>query len=119
MIGDGNFGNVAALTDVPVYAYMREHNDILGLPQEILGAFDQAGQRCGFDQVVQQMTYPPRGKIQIPGNPELNNYKREDVCFKGNPNTSALIQESVNAVCYGGCATWLTAYNYLTNQKSW
>lgn len=110
---------MAALTDVTVNTYMQEQKDILGLPQEVVGAFDLAGQRCGFDRVVKQLTYPPRDKIKIPGNPELNNYKREDDCFKGNPNTSALIQESVNAVCYGGCATWSTAYNYLMKKRSW
>ncbi len=119
VIGDGNFGNVAALTDVLVNAYMQEQNHILRLPQEILGAFDRADERCGFNDVLKQVTYPPRGKIQIPGNPERNNYKRGDDCFKANPNTSALIQESVDAACYGGCATWSTAYNYLMNKKPW
>lgn len=119
VIGDGNFGNVAALTDVAVFAFLKEQQDLLKLPQEILGAFELADQQCGFDQVIDQITYPPRGKIRIPGNPEQNNYKRDGSCVTSNPNTSSLIQESVNALCLGGCATWQTAYNYLTNQKPW
>ena len=119
MIGDGNFGNVAALTDVTIDAYMQEQNGILELPPEIVGAFNLASKKCGFDRVVNQITYPARGKIRISGNPERNNYKRQDACFEGNLNTPALIQESVNAVCYGGCATWSTAYNYLMKKKPW
>lgn len=110
---------MAALTDVTITAYMQEQNDTLKLPQEVGGAFDLASQTCGFDRVVKQLTYPIRGKINISGNPERNNYKRQKACFNGNPNTSALIQESVNAVCYGGCATWATAYDYLIENKPW
>lgn len=120
VIGDGNFGNVAALTDVTINAYMQEQNVTLELPHELVGAFDLASQKCGFDRVVKKITYPARDKIKISGNPERNNYKRRgNICFKGNLNTSALIQESVNAVCYGGCATWSTAYSYLMKKKPW
>lgn len=120
VIGDGNFGNVAALTDATVNTYMQQHKDTLELSQEVIGAFKLANQHCGFDRVVEQLTYPPRGKIEISGNPELNNYKRQkNFCFSGNPNTSTMIQESVDAVCYGGCATWMTAYSYLMKKNSW
>lgn len=119
MIGDGNFGNVAAATDVTINAYMQEQKDTFKLPQDIASAFDHASQKCGFDQVVKQVTYPVRDKIKIPGNPEQNNYKRQSNCFKGHVDTPANIQESVDAVCYGGCAIGPTAFQYLMKKKRW
>lgn len=119
MIGNGAFGNLAALTDVPAKTYMHKHNNTLRIPNEILKAFDYADQHCGFNEVLKQITYPPRDKIYIPGNPERNNHKRQDACFTQPPKTPALIKESVNALCYGGCATWSTAKNYLTHKRDW
>lgn len=118
-IGDGSFGNYAAQTDVAINAYLHEQKKLLQVPQEILNAFAQADRQCGFDKVLRQITYPPRGRINIPGNPEQNNFKRQEDCFPRNPNTAALINESVNTLCYGGCATWSTASNYLNYTKPW
>lgn len=98
---------------------MHEQNDILKIPQDLLEAFDKADQECGFTKVLQQLKYPPQGKIIIPGNPEGNNYKRQDDCFTRKPDTPALILESVNKLCYGGCATWSTASNYLNHTIPW
>lgn len=118
-IGDGTFGNIAAQSDVAINTYLHEHKKLLQIPHKILTAFDHADRQCGFDKVLRQMTYPPRGKIHIPGNPELNNFKRQDDCFPRDPNTPALVNESVNTLCYGGCATWSTAANYLGYKKPW
>lgn len=118
-IGDGSFGNLAAQTDVAINAYLHEQKKLLQVPQEILNAFDHADRQCGFDKVVRQIRYPPRGKIHIPGAPEGNNFKRQDTCFPRDPDTPSLINESVNALCYGGCATWATASNYLRYKKPW
>lgn len=118
-IGDGSFGNIAAQTDVAIGAYLHEQKKLLQIPQAILNAFDDADRQCGFDKVLRQMTYPPRGKIHIPGSPEQNNFKREDACFSPNPDTPTLINASVNAVCYGGCATWSTASSYMSHKKPW
>ena len=121
VIGDGTFGNVAAQTAVTVTAYMQEQNDTLKLPQEIASTFDHASRECGFDQVIKQITYPVRDTIKIPGNPERRNYKRwiTTDCFKGSLDTPAMIQKSVNAICYGECATEATAYHYLLQKKPW
>lgn len=121
MIGDGNFGNVAASTAVTITAYMQEQKDTIKLPQEIASAFDHASRECGFDQVIKQITYPVHGTIKTPGNPEHDNYKRRVKldCFKGDLDTPAMIQKSVNAICYGECATAATAYNYLLKKRPW
>lgn len=113
------FGNGAALTDVTVGTYIHEQNIILRIPQDLLKAFDKADLQCGFSQVLEQLTYPPRGKIVIPGNPEGDNFKRQDKCFSQKPDTPALILESVNDLCYGRCATWSTANNYLNRSLPW
>lgn len=118
-IGDGSFGNFAAQTDVAINAYLHEQKELLQVPREILHAFNHADRQCGFDKVLRQIQYPPRGNIQISGSPEGNNFKRQDDCFPRNPDTPALINESVNALCYGGCATWSTAANYLQYKKPW
>lgn len=98
---------------------MHEQNSILKIPQAILVAFDKADQQCGFTEVLKQLTYPPHGKIIIPGNPEGANFKRQNQCFPSAPDTPDLVLESVNAVCYGGCATWTTADDYLNHANPW
>lgn len=98
---------------------MHEQNGILKIPHDILAAFDYADRQCGFDRVLEQIQYPPSGKISIPGDPEGGNYKRQDECFPKNPDTPTLINKSVNTLCYGGCATWSTAYDYLRHKKPW
>ncbi|MCJ1348723.1 hypothetical protein MMC31_006956 [Peltigera leucophlebia] len=116
-IGDGLFANAAALTDVSVNAFLHEHKGILNISQEIIEAFDHADRQCGFDDVLRQVQYPPHGKITIPGNPELGNFKRQvNDCSNVAPTTPELIDSSINSPCYGGCATWSTAYAYLKSK---
>lgn len=98
---------------------MHEQNHLLKIPRSILTAFDHADRQCGFDRVLKQIEYPPGGKIRIPGDPEGNNHKRQDDCFPRDPDTPARINESVNALCYGGCATWSTAFDFLQHKQPW
>ena len=98
---------------------MHEQNRILKIPRDFLTAFDHADRQCGFDKVLEQIRYPPSGKISIPGDPEDLNYKRQDDCFPGDLDTPARINVSVNALCHGGCATWTTALDYLQHKKPW
>ncbi|KAA6410377.1 MAG: serine carboxypeptidase [Lasallia pustulata] len=122
-IGDGSIGNYAAMTDVTAVEYLEEHNMILGLPNDILTTLKDASQACGFTDVLGQLSYPPKGKIVIPGNPEDDNFKRSvegrqasnttDSC-NINPTTAALVNSTIYGTCYGGCATWSAAADYLT-----
>lgn len=127
-IGDGTIGNLAAQSDLSVGTFLHQQANFLTIPQNILDAFSHADQECGFDEIIQQLGYPPTGIAHISGNPEGENFrlrknpkvnKRQDACFHQNPNTPALINQSVNADCYGGCATWSTAGNYLRNKQPW
>ena len=101
---------------------MDQQNQILGIPQDVLDVFDQADQRCGFADVLQQVTYPPYGKIEISGDPEGENFRlkrrqrnfSEDGCVP-DPNTPALLNSSISN-CNGGCATATTSEAYLTSR---
>lgn len=124
-IGDGIIGNIAAHTTAMVSTYLHQQAKALTIPHDILDAFKDADHQCGFDKVFQQLGYPPKSIAHIPGNPEGENFRRailterQDSCFNKNPNTPPLINESINAACYGGCATWLTADNYLSHKQPW
>lgn len=58
-----------------------------------MSIFVDADKTCGFSDVLAQATYPPKGLISIPGNPEGENYglkKRQDV--QGSSDTSQDVQ---------------------------
>jgi carboxypeptidase C (cathepsin A) len=122
-LGDGSWGNAAAMSSVAMGAYMRSQATGLKLPGDILSAFNAADQSCGFDDVLAQaQVYPPKGKINIPGNPENFNYRRRrrdmtDVLNAScsiSPKTVAEVNESIfNSTCYGPCATYSTAMDYV------
>ncbi|KAL8947507.1 MAG: hypothetical protein Q9183_007781, partial [Haloplaca sp. 2 TL-2023] len=122
-LGNPTLGNNAAMTSVVINSYLHQKNvnDTYKIPQNLLDAFDDADQQCGFDKVMSQIKYPPAGKILIPGNPEGANFrmlqKRQIQCFDQSPNTPALINASVNAPCSLGCATFATAINYLSSER--
>lgn len=126
-IGDGTWGNAAAMTAVTTGAYLRSKQSELQIPDDILSVFEETDQICGFDQVLKEaQTYPPDGKIVIPGNPEGINYKRANVPQHHRNLISALAncgyhpttanetrQSILNSTCEGPCATFSTAYDYL------
>lgn len=106
---------------------MRQQNQVLGVPQDVLSVFDEADQVCGFTNVLEQASYPPGNKIFLPGNPQGENFRlrsrqdnassSDDGCTK-KPDTPAAIKESIDD-CNGGCATATTAQNYLAGLKPW
>lgn len=118
-IGDGTFGNIAALTDVVAVPYLQSQNVILDIPTEILDVFHKAHQDLGFEGVLSKATYPPAGKIIIPGDPEGENFrlkKRQNLDCPPNPTTPALIEQSIRS-CNGGNATFITALTYLNSTR--
>ncbi|KAL8945924.1 MAG: hypothetical protein Q9222_007607, partial [Ikaeria aurantiellina] len=125
VLGDPTLGNNAAMTDVVTTTYLHSQQGLLSLPSSILAAFDAADDQCGFDKVMQQLTYPPKGPITIPGDPEGLNVrlrpkrrKRQTTpCFPNPPTTPALINASINAPCYSSCATFTTAISYLSSSR--
>ncbi len=123
-IGDGTWGNAAAMSDLVTSKFLHQHRHFLGIPQDILTAFEDADKACGFLPVLNNLTYPPKGKAIIPTDPEGGNYrlkKRQsgaNACSITNPNTPALINASVTT-CYEGCSTGSTAMDYLSNKIPW
>ncbi|PGH27498.1 hypothetical protein AJ80_00739 [Polytolypa hystricis UAMH7299] len=128
-IGNGILDNNTAMTDVTVGSFMKLNAERLGMPQNILDTFSAADRTCGFDSVLEQGSKypPPQAPINILGNPEHLNFKRQ---AHGNklsarrfgpeaecdlkPNTSAAVTSSIlNSTCYGSCATFSTAGDYL------
>ena len=131
-LGDATFGNGAALTDVPITAYMMRHNHVLDVPEDIMSVFEEASAQCGFQEVVNHLSYPSQGPIIIPGNPEgenFDNYKRQPFDLQPRqvsgssrdvpPVTIAQVNESIHGPCFGPCATLTTAINYLSAAIKW
>ncbi|KAK2749605.1 hypothetical protein FQN57_005827 [Myotisia sp. PD_48] len=129
-IGDGSIGNNAAMSSVPTVAFLKKYSKELNIPRDILTAFSFADHACGFDMVLSRAaTYPPRAPIiHIPGNPGCMNFKRgsgdtpvERRNFEADqgkcnirPDTPEKIKSSIlNSSCYGPCATFDTAADYL------
>lgn len=127
-LGDGTWGNSAAMSSVAIGSYIRSKHSELMVPDDILSVFDEADETCGFDEVLDKANnYPPMGKIIIPGNPEYINYKRDNTHLhrRGlghiveedcniHPSTPEQARESIlNSTCYGPCATYSTAVDYL------
>lgn len=124
-LGDGSWGNAAAMSSVAMGAYMHSQSSRLQVPTDILSAFSSADQTCGFTKALDQArVYPPKGKIHIPGNPEYLNYRRRqrrdvssilDSSCDISPSTPATVTESIlNSSCYGSCATFSTALDYMS-----
>ncbi|KAJ5570954.1 Peptidase S10 serine carboxypeptidase [Penicillium sp. DV-2018c] len=131
-LGDGSWGNAAAMASVAMGKYLRSQRGLLQIPEDVLSVFDIADAVCGFNGVLEQSgIYPPEGKIPIPGNPEYFNLRRRDeesfsLHRRGlldaaggtcsiSPTTAAEVRESIfNSSCYGPCAVFSTASDYMT-----
>ncbi|MCJ1403072.1 hypothetical protein MMC11_006295 [Xylographa trunciseda] len=125
-LGDPFFGDPAAMIDVPMAQYLNEQNQILDIPTDIISVFNTTSSACGFDYILGNMTYPPHGTINVPGDPEGNSYdmaKRQatpsdpssvSCAALLSPTTPAEVSDSITGPCLGPCATGSTAYDYLS-----
>ncbi|KAI9893341.1 MAG: hypothetical protein M1814_000471 [Vezdaea aestivalis] len=124
-IGNAFFSNPSGMNDVVYTSYLRDHARTLQIPSDYLDEFKAADKQCGFDKVLHQLTYPPTGKISIPGNPEQGNIKRkrdnttdspngpdEPDCIR-NPRSPADVYKAIFQPCHGGCATYSIGLDYL------
>ncbi|KAI4104097.1 MAG: hypothetical protein LQ339_003950 [Xanthoria mediterranea] len=107
VLGDATLGNAAAITSVVTTTYLHQ-----------IARTDNADSK----KIISQLTYPPRGKMHIAGNPEGLNFlrrhkprkqNRQVPCFDAIPNDPTLINASIHAPCSMGCATYTTAFAYL------
>ncbi|EPS28704.1 hypothetical protein PDE_03650 [Penicillium oxalicum 114-2] len=123
-IGDGSWGNAAAMSSVGIGAYVQSQAAMVKIPTDILDAFAAADQVCGFaDMLAQAKIYPPEDKFTIPENPENFNYRRRrrrDMTDVWNstcsitPRTVGDVNMSIfNSTCYGPCATYSTVMDYM------
>ncbi|KAJ5787208.1 Peptidase S10 serine carboxypeptidase [Penicillium paradoxum] len=121
-LGDGSWGNGAAMSSVAMNRYLHSQLDLLQIPKDVLSVFDEADKTCGFNEVLAKAAlYPPQGKIHIPGNPEYFNLRRRDLTNAMTaacdiaPTTPEEVRTSIfNSTCYGPCATFSTASDYMT-----
>ncbi|CAG8078309.1 unnamed protein product [Penicillium olsonii] len=127
-LGDGSWGNAAAMSSVAIGRYIRSKSTLLDVPDEILSVFEEADESCGFNGVLAESAiYPPQGTFAIPGNPEFFNLKRRRrdltnaltaACDIG-PTTPEEVRTSIfNSTCYGPCATFSTAMDYMTAKSA-
>ncbi|EAU34553.1 predicted protein [Aspergillus terreus NIH2624] len=126
-LGDGTIGNPAAMSTVTIGAYLESQRARLDLPDDILSVFADADDSCGFTHVLDQANhYPPQqDPIRIPGNPEYLNYKRRSLerrglgatlngtCAIDSPTPDAVEASILDSSCYGPCATFSTATDYM------
>lgn len=120
-IGDPTIGNPAAMTSVTVTSFLQSRVSVLHLPDDVLDVFSDAEETCGFNAVLQQANaFPPKGPIQIPGNPDKLNIKKPEVANVFNeaclihPTTADAVETSImNSTCDGPCAVFSTAMDYL------
>ncbi|KAJ5113370.1 Peptidase S10 serine carboxypeptidase [Penicillium angulare] len=130
-LGDGSWGNAAAMSSVAMGTYMNSQKSLLKVPTDILSAFSSADEICGFDTVLNEAdVYPPKGRIHIPGNPEFINYRRkrslglsrrdnadlgilDGTCDEAPSTPEEVFSSILNSTCYGPCASFSTAENYM------
>ncbi|KAJ5474572.1 Peptidase S10serine carboxypeptidase [Penicillium sp. IBT 31633x] len=121
-LGDGSWGNGAAMSSVAMGKYLRSQLGLLQIPNEVLSVFDEADKTCGFNDVLAKSAiYPPDARIHIPGNPEYFNLRRRDMTNAVTaacniaPTTPEEVRTSIfNSTCYGPCAAFSTASDYMT-----
>lgn len=112
------------MSDVVTSTYIRQHKYTLGVPQDILTIFNEADQECGFKGVLKQLTYPPKGPIFIPGNPEGENFKlvkRQAAASRCDLNVTSPVglNQSIYGPCYYSCATFSSAVDYFNATRPW
>ncbi|KAL1960216.1 hypothetical protein VTO42DRAFT_8759 [Malbranchea cinnamomea] len=132
-IGNGVFGNNAAMSATVTTSYLREQASTLGIPADIFEAFSAADDACGFASVIRKGSeYPPQEPISLSGNPENLNFKRqvrstavlrrdtnnpieeeEELCNIIPTSPESVMESILNSPCYGPCATFSTAADYL------
>ncbi|EER26156.1 Serine carboxypeptidase family protein [Coccidioides posadasii C735 delta SOWgp] len=119
VIGNGAIGNNIAMSDVAAGAYLKEKARDLELPGDILGAFSQADHICGFDSILKKAAqYPSQGHFYLPScltNP--SGFTTDENCNMKPKDSRAVLSSILNSTCYGQCATYSTAQNYIETAR--
>lgn len=127
-MGDPTIGDPAAMSSVTVGKYLESQKSTLQIPDDIISAFAEGSEECGFDNIVQKLnTFPPKsGQIPIPGNPDnLYTLKGSDELINGadcHPHVTdadSVLSSILNETnCLGSCATFNTAVDYLYTKNN-
>lgn len=125
-IGDGTIGDPAAMSSLTIGTFLQSKGPKLHIPKDVLSAFAEADETCGFDTIVQHANttfpLPLTGPLQIPGNPDDLESEEgggggmgdTDGSCTTHPHTAdAVLSAIVNSTCGGSCATFATAVDYL------
>lgn len=72
MINDGSLSSILNMQEIPMARYAQTHQAALNLTDfQIAQLFNQS-RTCGYEAVMDQVTYPRRGQIDLPnGNQEI------------------------------------------------
>ncbi|KAL2852847.1 Alpha/Beta hydrolase protein [Aspergillus pseudoustus] len=132
-LGDASIGNPAAMSSVTIGKFLKTHQSLLQIPDEVLEVYRDAGEACGFEEILEEAAqFPPASPFHIPGNPEDLNYKhrrqqsqRRDLnniangsCNIG-PTTPEEVRSSImHSSCHGRCATFATTMDYLSTASA-
>ena len=127
-IGDGTIGEPAAMSSLTIGTFLQSQGPKLHIPEDVLAAFSEADETCGFDTIVQHANttfpLPLTHPLQIPGNPDDLESEEGggggggtgdiDGSCTTHPHTAdAVLSAIVNSTCGGSCATFATAVDYL------
>ncbi|KAL5000740.1 Alpha/Beta hydrolase protein [Aspergillus recurvatus] len=115
-IGDGWIGNGAAMASVTIAKFLESQQSMINMPDDILAVFKGASEICGFNDIMEQAAqFPPEG---------LNSKRRRSLSdiFGGvcstHPTTAEEVRKSIHSSCYGPCATFSTAWDYMATRAN-
>ena len=119
-LGDPTLGNPETMSSVTIGSFLRSHRATLEIPAEIVSAFLDADEACGYNALVQQaQTFPPRKNdpIQAPKNPDNQENAAwgaiNGTCYNHPTTADGVLASILNSPCEGSCATITTAVDYV------
>ncbi|CUA75790.1 hypothetical protein RSOLAG22IIIB_06071 [Rhizoctonia solani] len=66
LIINGVYASFITLEDAPIYNFAKRYQQVLGINATTLENLRNISVSCGYQEVVDQATYPPKGKAPLP-----------------------------------------------------
>ncbi|CAE7146091.1 unnamed protein product [Rhizoctonia solani] len=66
LIVDGVYASFITLEDAPAYNFAKKYQQVLGLNATTLESLRNISISCGYQEILNKATYPPKGKIPLP-----------------------------------------------------
>ncbi|TFY50429.1 hypothetical protein EVG20_g11523, partial [Dentipellis fragilis] len=70
LINDGVYSSFVVDQEAPAAQFAKANQQALGLSDSEVARFANLSASCGYDDMLAQVTYPPKAKILLPGNSE-------------------------------------------------